>query len=97
MLSGSSRTGVDAPVEFPELVQPLEIEEAEEIDELDEAVSHARGVLAKMKDYLKTCETAYKEQMLEIIRERGPFVLGGTKYYEGVKKTQRQADNLSRG
>lgn len=76
------------------IVNPLEtIGIGSTIDELDEAVSHARGVLAKMKDYLKSCEAAYKEQMLEIVRQRGPFVLGGTKYYEGVKKTQRMADN----
>ena len=76
------------------IVCPLEIITAiSTIDDVDGAVSNARGILAKMKDYVKTCETAYKEQMLEIIRERGPFVLAGTKYYEGVKKTQRMADN----
>ena len=80
--------------ELERIVNPLEtITIGTDIEALDEAVSNARGILAKMQEYVKTCEAAYKEQMLEIIRERGPFVLGGTTYYEGVKKTQRMADN----
>jgi hypothetical protein len=80
--------------ELERIVNPLEtVTLGTDIDALDQAVSNARGILAKMKEYVKTCETAYKEQMLEIVRERGAFVLHGTKYFEGVKKTQRMADN----
>ena len=77
------------------IVNPLEtIGIGSTIDELDEAVSHARGVLAKMKDVLKTCTEAYEEQLLQIIDERGPFQLGEIKYVKGVKKTNKQAKPL---
>jgi hypothetical protein len=61
------------------------------IDELDEAVSHANGVIAGVKDMLEKCKAEFEMQMLQIIEERGAFVLNGTKYYKGEKKTDKQA------
>jgi hypothetical protein len=74
------------------IANPLEaITELSSIDELDEAVSHARGVLAKMKATLKDCQDEYEMQMLEIIKVRGAFQLGEMKYCAGVKKSDKQA------
>ena len=74
------------------IANPLEaITAGSTIDELDEAVSHANGVIAGLKDMLKECQQEYESQLLQIIEERGPFQLGNIKYVKGVKKTNKQA------
>ena len=75
------------------IANPLEsITELSSIDDLNEAVSNARGILAKMKETLKTCQAEYEEQVLAIIEVRGSFQLGHDKYVKSVKKKETQSD-----
>lgn len=65
------------------------------IEDLGEAVHTAEGVIAAMKDKLKEVEQEYKEQMIRIIKEKGPFQLGSFKYVIGTKKTDRQGNPIA--
>jgi hypothetical protein len=77
------------------IANPLEaITALSSIDELDEAVSHANGVIAGIKDMLEKCKAEYEMQLLQIIEERGAFQLGSVKYYKGVNKSNKQAPPL---
>ncbi len=77
------------------LANPMEaITKTSHPDDLFEAVTNARGIIAKVKDIVKELEEEFQNQMLAIIDERGPCQLGNDKYVRGVKKSAKQADAM---
>ena len=77
------------------LANPMEaISKTSHPDELFEAVSNARGIIAKVKDIVKELEGEFENQMLSIIDDRGPCQLGNDKYVRGVKKSAKQAQAM---
>lgn len=65
------------------------------INNLEKAVHSAEGIISAMKDKLKEVEQEYKEQMIRIITEFGPFQLGAFKYVLGTKKADRQGNPIA--